>query len=81
MAGSERISRHRANLFRAILAHVSDPNKLLIGQSCNAPPSGDPQSSTTLPIEAYSDESGMNLMSIAQELVKTPLIEVAVTYG
>jgi hypothetical protein len=30
MAGSERISRHRANLFRAILAHLSDPNKLLI---------------------------------------------------
>ncbi len=30
MAGSERISRHRANLFRAILAHVSDPNKLLL---------------------------------------------------
>jgi hypothetical protein len=30
MVGSERISRHRANLFRAILAHVPDPNKLLI---------------------------------------------------
>jgi hypothetical protein len=35
MVRFERISGYRANLFRAILAHVSDLNKLLIiGHDC-----------------------------------------------
>jgi hypothetical protein len=71
MVGFERIYGHHANLFRAILAHVSDPNKLPM--TCQIGPRLGQRSTNQLEQRLFSKNVRVVLILVAARYLKDAL--------